>query len=86
MARQKERRNIQEAFTVLTKKRDILKDKEILLIDDIFTTGSTVDACSAALLEAGAAKVLVFAFAAGANLLKGDAGIHRRSVRKLMCN
>lgn len=66
------RRNIQEAFTVPTKKASIIQDKIILLIDDIYTTGSTADACSLALMEAGAAKVFVFTFASGANLIKAE--------------
>lgn len=68
------RRNIQGAFTVLTKKKSILKDKNILLVDDIYTTGSTADACSLALLGAGAGSVSIYTFAAGANLLKEETG------------
>ncbi len=66
------RRNIQEAFVVSAKGKRILKGKVILLIDDIFTTGSTADACSMVLLKAGAGRVFLFTFAAGANLLKGE--------------
>ena len=69
------RRNIQEAFTIPANKREIITDKRILLIDDIFTTGSTADACASTLLEAGASKVWVFTFAAGANLIKGEADL-----------
>lgn len=41
--------NMQEVFTV--KKSERLKDKHILLVDDVITTGSTLEACGAKLLE-----------------------------------
>lgn len=44
-----------------------LQGESILLIDDIYTTGSTVDACSRILMEAGAGKVYVLTLASGAN-------------------
>lgn len=46
---------------------ECLAGKKVLLVDDIFTTGSTADACSRALLEAGAASVCVATFAAGSD-------------------
>ena len=66
------RRNIQEAFTVLADKKSIITEKTVLLVDDIYTTGSTADACSQTLLEAGAAEVYIFTFASGANLINGE--------------
>jgi ComF family protein len=64
------RRNIREVFSVPRDKMNQVTGKRILLVDDIYTTGSTADACAAALLEAGAAGVLVFTFASGANLMR----------------
>ena len=43
-----------------------MKDRHILLVDDVCTTGSTADACARALKEAGAAKVTLLCFAASA--------------------
>ena len=43
--------------------------KSIMLIDDIYTTGATVDACALALLEAGAKEVSFLTFAIGENSL-----------------
>ncbi|MBM7582620.1 ComF family protein [Caldicoprobacter guelmensis] len=55
--------NLQGAFEV--KAPEAVRDKSVLLIDDVFTTGSTVDECSRVLLEAGARKVYVFTLATG---------------------
>ncbi|ACS78922.1 ComF family protein [Maridesulfovibrio salexigens] len=50
------RTNLHTAFTASP---SIVADKRILLIDDVYTTGSTVDECARTLLEAGAARVEV---------------------------
>lgn len=51
------RRNLQGAFGT----EDDLEGLDILIIDDVYTTGSTVDAASAALLEAGAERTFFLA-------------------------
>jgi len=64
------RKNISEVFSVPHDKMNRLTGKTILLVDDIYTTGSTADACTSALLEAGAARVYILTFASGANLTR----------------
>jgi competence protein ComFC len=43
--------------------REELEGKSILLVDDVYTTGATVNECSKMLLAAGAARVDVFTLA-----------------------
>ena len=58
----KERKtNLNKAFKVLDKNE--FKGKNILLIDDVFTTGATNDECSKALLSAGAKNIYVLTLA-----------------------
>ena len=42
---------------------EIIKDKTVLLIDDFYTSGSTMEACKKLLLDNGAKNVILFAFA-----------------------
>jgi ComF family protein len=61
------RSNIAGAFVIDKGQEGGVKDKSILLVDDVYTTGSTLDECSRVLLEGGAKDVYVLTLAAGAN-------------------
>ena len=72
LAPEERRINIENAFAVAEGADSQIKGKKVLLVDDIYTTGSTADGCARALLSAGALEVRFISFAAGANLLKHD--------------
>jgi ComF family protein len=55
--------NVQGAFRVPAAGRAEVAGRKLLLIDDVLTSGATVDACTRALLRAGAASVEVLVFA-----------------------
>jgi ComF family protein len=55
--------NLRGAFAVPERAKAILKNKRIVLIDDVLTTGATVNAATRTLLKAGVAQVDVLTFA-----------------------
>jgi ComF family protein len=57
------RRNVRGAFDVNPRWMNRLRDRTVLLVDDVLTTGATVDACVAVLLREGAAHVDVLTLA-----------------------
>jgi ComF family protein len=55
--------NVQGAFRVAPDRKADIAGRRVVLIDDVLTSGATVDACARALLRAGAAQVDVLVFA-----------------------
>ena len=55
--------NVKGSFTVEDK--EIIRKRKILIVDDILTTGATINECSKVLLEAGAKKVYGFTLLRG---------------------
>jgi ComF family protein len=60
---------VQGAFAVDKKARDLLKGQRVILVDDVYTSGATANACAKALKRAGASEVLVLCWA---RVLAGD--------------
>ena len=56
-------KNVAASFSVVDD--TLVRGKKILLIDDIITTGATVNECAKVLLEAGARRVVAFSLARG---------------------
>lgn len=57
------KRNVRNAFAVPAQYQGQIKDKNIVLIDDVYTTGATVSECAKALLKCGATSVDVLTLA-----------------------
>ena len=55
--------NVQGAFKVASDRQSMIQGRRVVLIDDVLTSGATVDACARALLRAKAASVDVLVFA-----------------------
>jgi len=68
LTRHQRRENIRGVFVVAKSKQ--IAGREVLLVDDVFTTGTTVSECARVLLRAGASKIYV---ATVARTLKADA-------------
>lgn len=55
--------NVAGAFEINFNHKDKIKDKHIVLIDDVFTTGATLDECSKVLKSSGVASVNILTVA-----------------------
>jgi len=63
LSRAERHANVAGAFQTCGNAAFLLPDKRILLVDDVYTTGATLDACARVLRRAGAAHVDALAFA-----------------------
>lgn len=61
LGRRQRRENVRNAFTV--RRPEAVRGKTVLLVDDVFTSGATLDECAKALRAAGASDVCVLALA-----------------------
>jgi len=61
LSRENRKRNLKGCFEVVDKKK--VKDKTILIVDDIYTTGSTIDECAKTIKKAGASCVYAICLA-----------------------
>lgn len=63
LTREEREKNLLSAFAV--KEGVDLKGKSVLLVDDVYTTGSTARECTRVLLQAGASRVCIITWATG---------------------
>jgi len=63
LSRTERAKNVQGAFRVPQESKAAVAGRRLILVDDVLTSGATVDACARALLRAGAANVDVLIFA-----------------------
>lgn len=63
---------VRGVFDIPKDRRDRIRDRHVLLIDDVYTTGATSRACVRLLKQAGAASVTIFCWARV--LREGDEG------------
>ncbi len=61
LSRRERLKNLRKAFAVTSPQA--IKDKSTLLVDDVYTTGTTVNECAKTLRKAGAGKVFVVTLA-----------------------
>jgi len=61
MSREQRRKNIKDAFVVSAPEK--VRGKSVLIVDDVFTTGATVEECARVLVESGAKYVDVLTIA-----------------------
>ncbi|WP_053955779.1 ComF family protein [Inediibacterium massiliense] len=66
LSKEDRKNNLKDAFFVCQEK--LVRNKTILLIDDVYTTGNTVDACCKEILKFNPKEIYVLTFATGKNV------------------
>ena len=64
------RENIRGAFSIRPRSLGEIPGRKVLLVDDIYTTGATIDEISLVLKDGGASRVDFLSFASGADMVK----------------
>ena len=77
------RQNLAGAFVVPCDMIDIVAGKKLLIVDDVYTTGSSVGVCAEALLAAGAESVDVLVFAIGADARPAKSNAEMRQTEEV---
>ncbi len=54
--------NVQSAFAVPVLRRAAIRGRSLVLVDDVLTTGATLNACAVALLDGGASQIRYWTF------------------------
>ncbi|MEO8097473.1 MAG: ComF family protein [Acidobacteriota bacterium] len=75
----KRRENVQGAFHIPARFKELLSGKHILLVDDVMTTGATASACARALKRAGAARITLLTLARTDRRIAMDLSTHLTS-------
>ncbi len=63
LKKEEREKNIKDAF--VANNNNLIKDRKILLIDDIYTTGSTMEECARVLKQSGAKQIIGIVIARG---------------------
>ncbi len=64
------KKNLDGAFELDSERASVVYNRTVLLVDDIYTTGTTMNHCSRLLRDAGAKRIVIAAVAAGFNQRK----------------
>ena len=68
LSRRERIENVKQSFSVNNNKKSEIKNKNILLVDDLFTSGNTVNECAKALKKASSGHIEVLTLARGDRL------------------